>query len=120
MDSDGYIIDSCRENNLWRHRELYVTLLLRVIDEYYRGRRLYRGFASRKRSRTRTISSSVLSSPAQKINSTSRCWYNIHLMITPLFTAIGFTSRFFLPASTSIILLCKTPLTTSNLSIKDC
>ena len=67
----------------------------------------------------------TLSSPAQKMNSASGFWYNIRLTISPfqseistisrascsqacqltLFTAIGLTSRFFLPTSTSIGLL---------------
>src|SRR5258706_11465218 len=48
----------------------------------------------------RNISSSVLSSPAQKTNSASGLVYRIRLTISPLLIAIGRTSRFFLPTST--------------------
>jgi hypothetical protein len=42
----------------------------------------------------------TLSSPAQKTNSASGFLYNIRLTISPLFTAIGRTSRFFFPSRT--------------------
>lgn len=42
----------------------------------------------------------TLSSPAQNMNLASGFWYRMRFTISPLLTAIGLTSRFFLPTST--------------------
>jgi hypothetical protein len=52
--------------------------------------------------RARNMSSSVLSSPAQNTNSASGFSYRIRLTISPLLTAEGRTSRFFLPTRMSM------------------